>query len=57
MVRTATQVAIASVVTMITYHGSEGLPQETSDNVEVRWCNLSVDVDKVSTELLEVFVH
>ena len=34
------------------------LPQETTDNVEVRWCTSNnVGNDKVSTELLEVFVH
>ena len=34
------------------------LPQETSDDVEVRWCTSNnVGNDKVSTELLEVFVH
>ncbi len=36
------------------------LPQETSDDVEVRWCTSNVNgtgFDKVSTELLEVFVH
>ena len=33
------------------------LPQETSDDVEARWCTHSVGGDKVSTELLEVFVH
>ena len=36
------------------------LPQETSDNVEVRWCVShanGIGHDKVSTELLEVFVH
>ena len=36
------------------------LPQETSDDVEVRWCTAhssGIGHDKVSTELLEVFVH
>ena len=37
------------------------LPQETSDNVEVRWCvsyySEGIGYGKVSTELLEVFVH
>ena len=34
------------------------LPQETTDDVEVRWCTTNgIGHDKVSTELLEVFVH
>ena len=37
------------------------LPQETSDDVEVHWCvsfySVGIGYDKVSTELLEVFVH
>ena len=34
------------------------LPQETTDNVEVRWCtSYEIGYDKVSTELLEIFVH
>ena len=33
------------------------LPQETSEDVEVRWCTHSVGVGEVSTELREVFVH
>ena len=36
------------------------MPQETSDDVEVRWCvsnSGDIGYDKVSTELLEVFVH
>ena len=34
------------------------LPQETTDDVEVRWCSSSgIGYDKVSTELLEVFVY
>ena len=32
------------------------LPQETSDDVEVRWCTTN-NGDTVSTELLEIFVH
>ena len=33
------------------------LPQETTDDVEVRWCTQKIRDDKVSTELLEIFVH
>ena len=34
------------------------LPQETSDDVEVRWCTPNgIGYDKVSIELLEIFVH
>ena len=33
------------------------LSEGTTDDVEVRWCTRYVGFDKVSTELLEVFVH
>ena len=34
------------------------LPQETTDDVEVRWCiSRIIAYEKVSTELLEIFVH
>ena len=34
------------------------LPQKTTDDVEVRWCTSNnIANDKVSTELLEIFVH
>ena len=34
------------------------LPLETTDGVEVRWCSAhGIANDKVSTELLEIFIH
>ena len=33
------------------------LPQETSDDVEVRWCSYNAGNDRVGTELLEIYIR
>ena len=33
------------------------LPQETTDDVEVRCCTHNIEINKFATELLEIFVH